>query len=307
MTASATEHPWDPDSLTDLFHLEPTGPGTFRTTRSRPNARGVIFGGQLMSQALMAAAHDIDPALVLHHLQVNFLVAGHAQRPLLYTVQPLKTGRNFQVMQVQAVQDGPLVIQLTASFQRPEIGPAHQTPAPHDQAPDPEALPTLTEVVHRNAHRISPAALSRLAAQHTVDVRPWDAEAFLFSCDPEAINRFWVRVRRPLPDDARVHQAALTYLSDYWFPLTALAPHLAHKIASGLQIASLNHAVWFHQPMRADEWLLVDARSHVTGQARGLTQGHVYRRDGTLVASLAQEGLYRGWQPQDKSFAPPHA
>lgn len=299
-------HPdWDRNSLTDLLHLQPTGPGTFCTDRSLANAFGVIFGGQMVGQALVAAAHDVAPEAVLHSLQINFLKAGQADQPLHYTVQPLMQGRTFAVMQVQGRQGERLVIQATASFQRPEAGPAHQLTGPLAEAPDPDSLPTLAEVVSRNAHLISPEALDRMAAEHTVDLRPWDAQAFLFSHDPSAHARYWVRVRPALPDDARLQQAALGYLSDYWFPLTALSPHIDRKIGSGLHVASLNHTVWFHQPARADEWLLVDARSHFTGQSRGLTFGQVYRRDGTLVASLAQEGLYRGWQQGAEGFVSP--
>lgn len=290
---------WDRQSLTDLLHLQPIGPGLFHTDRHLPNAFGVIFGGQLVGQALMAAAHEGPEDATLHSLQINFLKAGQADRRLHYAVQPLMQGRTFSVMQVQGRQGDRLVIQATASFQRPEAGPAFQSTGPLAHAPDPDSLPTLAEVMHRNAHRIAPEALSRMAAEHTVDLRPWDAQAFLFSRDTSAQVNYWVRVRPPLPDDARLQQAALGYLSDYWFPLTALSPHVDQKIGSGLHVASLNHTVWFHHPARADEWVLVQAQSHFTGHSRGLTQGRIYRRDGTLVASLAQEGLYRGWPATD--------
>jgi acyl-CoA thioesterase-2 len=160
-------------------------------------------------------------------------------------------------------------------------------------------LPSLREAVHGLGERIDAATRRRMGSSRSLELRPLDVEHFLLRREPSGTLRYWIRACSLPPEPPCVHQAALGYLSDYWFPIIALAPLLDAKVGTGLYIASLNHALWFHAPVRADEWLLVEAHAAANASARGLTQGKVWNRQGTLVATVTQESLFRGWVKQE--------
>ena len=296
---------WDRSDLSVLFTLYPGDDGALYSPHAHLNANGAVFGGQLIGQALTAAQHDVPSDMPAHSMQINFLRPGLSEVPMRYEVRNLMRGRSFLVQQVTGTQGARVVINATASFHHGEAGPRHQAKPPAAM-PDPDSLPILREVMERNAHRVPEAARRRLGGSRILDLRPVDADAFLFDKDPEARFRYWIRVKTALPDNAALHQAVLGYLSDYWFPLTSMAPHLDNMFGSGLYVASLNHTIWFHGAARAHEWLLVDAVSPFSGSSRGLTTGQLYDRQGTLVLTVAQEGLYRGWvQDEDGGFRAP--
>ncbi len=296
---------WDRSDLSVLFTLHPGEDGALYSPHAHLNANGAVFGGQLVGQALTAAQHDVPPDMPAHSMQINFLRPGMPDTPMRYEVRNLMRGRSFLVQQVVGTQGDRMVISATASFHRGEAGPQHQA-SPPAHVPDPDSLPTFREVMERNAHRVPEAARRRVGGSRILDLRPLDPEAFLFDRNPAARFQYWIRVKTALPENAALHQAVLGYLSDYWFPLTSMAPHLDSMFGSGLYVASLNHTVWFHGAARPQEWLLVDAASPFGGSSRGLTTGQLYDREGRLVLTMAQEGLYRGWvQGQDGEFHAP--
>lgn len=296
---------WDGDDLMALLVPEPDEAGVLTSRRSAANSNGAIFGGQLIGQALMAAAHGLSPKLAAHSLQLNFLAPGLTDRPLQFDVRRLLSGLNFTTQQVMGRQGERLVFSAHVSFHRGEPGPEFAPALPQGVA-EPESLPTLREAVQRFADRIDPAARERISASRTLELRPLDAEHFLLQREPSGTVRYWIRACGPLTDRPCLHQAALGYLSDYWFPMAALSPHLGVKVGTGLYAASLNHALWFHAPVQADDWLLVEAQAASTSQARGLTQGKVWNRRGTLVASVAQESLFRGWVEEGGTLTAPY-
>lgn len=287
-----TENESERWTLNELLSLQSAGAGSYTSERSQLNARGVIFGGQLLGQALMAAAsQELADGAVAHSLRIDFLRPGRADETMHYYCQTLMSGRSITVVQVMGSQGARLVIQATVSFHRPQPGPVHQQPGPTG-GPDPHTLPELADLLQQNAYRIAPSILNS-TLKDLLDMRLCDGENALFEQQPEGRLRYWVRVRHTLPDDAGLHLAALAYLSDHWFSLAALGPHVANKLDNAVEVVSLNHTLWFHKAARADEWLFVDTQSPFTGSSRGLTHGSIYRRDGTLVACATQEALYR--------------
>ena len=295
---------WDGADLAVLLTLEAHEDGGLVSRHVDTNTRGAVFGGQLIGQAISAAGRGLPASLCCHSVQLQFLAPGQPGLPMRYEVRRLLTGMSFMVLQVLAVQGERTVISAHVSFQRREAGPHFQPPMPEGCAP-PEDLPSLHEVMQGMGERVPEAYRQRLGRSRTVDLRPLDAEAFLFQREPQGRMAYWVRAREALPADPRLHHAVLGYLSDYWFPTAALAPLVDNKLDTGLYVASLNHALWLHQPVQADDWLLVSAQSQASGNARGLTTGSVHQRSGTLVATMAQEGLYRGWRADGDGFVPP--
>jgi acyl-CoA thioesterase-2 len=297
---------WDPQDLAALLVPVPDEAGVLTSRGAATNVNGAIFGGQLIGQALMAAAHGLSQGLVAHSLHLNFLAAGLTDRPLQFEVKRLLSGLNFTTQHVLGRQGERLVFSAHVSFHRGEPGPETAPALPAD-VPPPEALPSLREAMHALGDRIDATARQRMGSSRSLELRPLDVEHFLLRREPTGTLRYWIRACSLPPSPPNVHLAALGYLSDYWFPITALAPLLDAKVGTGLYIASLNHALWFHAPVRADEWLLVEAQAAANAGARGLTQGKVWNRQGTLVASVAQESLFRGWVKQeDGSFDAPY-
>ncbi|MDZ5456170.1 acyl-CoA thioesterase [Azohydromonas lata] len=298
---------WDRHELAQLLTPEPGADGVLANDRVATNVNGAIFGGQLIGQALMAAAHGLGRAMAAHSLHLNFLAPGLADQPLQFDVRRLLSGLNFITQHVIGRQGERLVFSANVSFHRGEPGPVTGSTLP-DGVPPPEDLPSLREAVQHLADRLDPAARERMGGSRSLEMRPLDAEHFLLHREPSGTLRYWIRASDELGDAPNLHRAALGYLSDYWFPMVALAPLLDARTGTGLYVASLNHALWFHAPVRADEWLLVEAQAAANASARGLTQGKVWNREGTLVASVAQESLFRGWVPgEDGAFTAPYS
>lgn len=297
---------WDHRDLSVLLSLKRGDDGALYSPHADVNLNGAVFGGQLVGQAIAAAsAQDIPQDAAAHCVQVNFLTAGRAGEPMRYEVRQLMKGRQFCVQQVLGTQGERIVISANVSFHRGEPGPTFHQSMPANM-PDPESLPTLRDTLLAHADQLPVPVRKRAGLSRSLELRPVDPESFLFRRDAvHAAFRYWVRVARPLPDELWIQQAALGYLSDYWFPLTGLTPHLDLKIGNGLYVASLNHTMWLHQAARADDWLLVDASSPGSGDSRALSIARVYARDGRLVASLAQESLCRGWVEHDGAFNAP--
>jgi acyl-CoA thioesterase-2 len=275
--------------LLDVLRLVPCpeqGEDTF-LGQSQPQPGGRVFGGQVLAQSLVAAQRTVDPARSVHSMHGYFLRAGDSGEPITFAVERLRDGGSFSARRVHALQFGRPILSMIASFQSRSDGLEHQAPMP--PAPDPESLPSLLD---RYAEHADAAVLQRLR-RRPIDVRHVDPPIHLEPAPASPRQAVWIRASSQLPDDPRLHEAVLAYASD----LTLLEPTLrAHGISwsqPGLRAASLDHAMWWHRPARADEWLLYESESPSASGARGLNLGRIFRRDGVLVASTAQEGLLR--------------
>jgi acyl-CoA thioesterase-2 len=275
--------------LIALLELEPLEENLFRG-QSRDIGTPQVFGGQVLGQALAAASRTVDGRPV-HSLHAYFLQRGDPAAPIVYEVDRARDGGSFSSRRVVAIQHGAQIFNMAASFHAAEPGLEHQERMPG--VPGPEGLPDIVELAGRHGGEL-PARLQRfLAYRRPFVVRPVDPEQFLGGKRVEPVKRVWMKAVDRLPDAPFIHHALLAYISDYELIGTATLPHGLHATRSGLQMASLDHAMWFHRPLRVDEWLLFDLDSPSAAAGRGLARGHVYREDGTLVASLAQEGLIR--------------
>ncbi|HVW42841.1 MAG TPA: acyl-CoA thioesterase II [Amycolatopsis sp.] len=295
MTAeSATEQRPHRDGadLAALLALEPVGPDLFRTVPDR-TATKRMFGGLVAGQALFAAGRTVTEDRQAHSLHAHFLRGGDSSRPVDYRVERVRDGGSFSTRRVTAVQNGTEFFTLTASFQVPEDGWAHQTP--RSLGSDPDTLLPGSEVMAAAGGQ-NLAWFSALPWTSPLEVR-FDGKlprvAALRGEVSEPRQRFWFRARNPLPSDPVVHAAAATFASDTFLLSTALAPHASFVGSPELVFASLDHAVWFHRAFRADEWLHYEQESIWAGNGRGLCRGLVFDRDGVLVASVTQEALIR--------------
>ena len=275
--------------LLALLDLETLDPNLYRgqqpdTTMQR------VFGGQVASQALVAAARTTPEEVVVHSLHSYFLRPGDTAVPIIYDVDRVRDGRSFATRRVLARQHGRPIYALTASFQVAEEGFDHQDAMPDVPAPE-ESLDVRAAL--RGRGRAAEDWLkewSVLELRLAGDSRPGGA---LESPEHPARVRAWLRVRDRMPDDALVHQAALTYVSDLTLLGSALVPHGLLVGDPRVQAASLDHTVWLHRPFRADEWLLYDQVSPSASGGRGLALGRLFTQDRRLVATVAQEGLIR--------------
>ncbi len=284
-----------PFSVSDLMaalDLDRVGENSFRG-RSPQVGWQRVFGGLVVAQALTAAGRTA-PARPAHALHGTFMRPGDPAAPILFEVARWRDGRSFATRHCLAVQHGAPIFALTASFQAEEPGLAHQLPMP--DVPPPEALPTEAELVERFAPLLPEGVRRYLSRERPIEIRPTDLTRFTAGrgAPPRApVQHAWMRATAPLPDDPAAHRAVLAYLSDMSLLDTALVAHGRSIFEPDLQVASLDHALWFHRPFRADDWLLYAQDSPSTSGARGLARGLIYARDGTLVASVAQEGLIR--------------
>ncbi len=256
---------------------------------SQPQPAQRVFGGQVLSQSLIAAVRTVDGNRPVHSMHGYFLRPGDADQPITFGVQRLRDGRSFSARRTHAYQNGVPILSMIASFQVPDIGIDHQDPMPLD-VPDPDSLPTAAELLGKFDH---PAAQS-WAFSRPFDIRHIESDIYL-SVDGNrtAHQGVWIKTVGAMPDDANLHRAALAYASDYTLLEPSLRRHGISWITKGLSIASLDHAMWWHRPVRVDDWLLYVTESPSASGARGLNIGKIFNRAGQLVASVAQEGMIR--------------
>jgi acyl-CoA thioesterase II len=252
---------------------------------SPPQRPTRVFGGQVAAQALVAAGRTVDPARYLHSLHAYFVRPGDTRAPIIYDVERVRDGRSFTTRRVRAVQHGEAIFALSASYQLAQGGLEHTEPAPVG-VPAPEELPDLGEWLREDGGFL--AGLPRPLDLRFVDPPLWSRRRGPASDDPV---RLWMRADGTLADEPLLHVCLLTYASDLTLLGSVLAPHSQHMGEVGL--ASLDHAMWFHRPFRADEWLLYECRSPTASGSRGLATGRFFTRDGRLVATAVQEGLVR--------------
>jgi acyl-CoA thioesterase-2 len=277
--------------LIDLLALERSGENAFRG-RSQDLGWGRIFGGQVLGQALSAAAQTVPRDRHVHSLHAYFLRPGDLTIPIDYEVDRIRDGGSFTTRSVVARQPGGAIFTMSASFQLEEPGFEHQDEMP-ETAP-PKSLPTERERMASFLARLPDHVRAPFDAERPFEVRTADPIEDVLHPAPRAARRsLWIRAVAPLPDDPALHRYLLAYISDYAFMTTALAPHGLTWLAPSLQLASIDHAMWFHRPVRVDDWLLHVVDSPSASGARGFARGRIFTRDGRLVASTAQEGLMR--------------
>ena len=252
----------------------------------KSTARERIFGGQVIAQAIVAADRTVDDEKRIHSLHSYFLRAGDETKPLHFRVHRDFDGRSISNRRVVVRQEDKVIFNLTASFQKPAEGLAHQIAMP-DVLP-PEQCPNAMEEIARNP-LVSDDQIERMSMPRPFEVR---------SVSPKGKNRTarqyqWFRTVAPLPDDPLIHRATLAFASDMGLLSTAMIPHGLHWTTPGLFSTSLDHAMWFHDDFRADQWICYVMDSDWTGHARGLNRGSLYTQDGILVASAVQEGMMR--------------
>jgi acyl-CoA thioesterase-2 len=274
------------DDLLDILDLEPIEVNMFRG-RSPDESRQRVFGGQVAGQALVAAGRTVDADRPVHSLHAYFLRPGDPTVPILYEVDRIRDGRSFTTRRVVGIQHGKPIFNLSASFHIEEEGFDHQLPMA--DAPDPEGLPTLQERIAAVASELG----EWWQRPRGIDVRYVDEPRLTAQELRAPHQQVWFRADGDLPDDPMLHAVLVAYASD----MTLLdSVYLPHRVGLGTEMimgASLDHAMWFHRPFRADEWMLYDQDSPSAAGATGLARGMIFRRDGALAVSVVQEGLLR--------------
>lgn len=250
-----------------------------------------VYGGQVIGQALVAASRTVSPNRSAHSLHGYFLRAGDTTIPILYKVDRIRDGKSFTTRRVVAVQRGQAIFTMSISFQVEEGGLSHQFDMP--KVPAPDSLPTEDELRREQAKSWPKEFQESFSGSSAIQVKPVDPVDLLNPEPAQAMQRCWMRCGEALPDDPRIHQCVLAYLSDWSLLDTASRPHAVSFMQDNVQVASLDHAMWFHRPFRADEWLLYDQDSPSASGARGFNRGLIYSQTGELVASTTQEGLLR--------------
>jgi acyl-CoA thioesterase II len=278
------------DDLIDLLELEQLEVNLFRGL-SPDEDRQRVFGGQVAAQALTAAGRTVDPLRQVHSLHAYFLRPGDPTIPLVYEVDRIRDGKSFTTRRVVGIQHGKAIFNLAASFQIEESGPEHSDPMP--DVPDPETLPTFRERIEPHLDRLGPDFAAWLVRERPIDSRPVDDPPWLDPTPRVPEQDVWIKTNGMLPDDPLLHTCVVAYASDLTLLDTAMLPHSVSHSGGQWQVASLDHAMWFHRPLRADEWLLYHQTSSSAGNARGLAEGAIFRPDGMLAVTVIQEGLIR--------------
>jgi acyl-CoA thioesterase-2 len=276
-------------SLLELLDLEQLEVNLFRGLSPQSNWQRV-FGGQVIGQALVAATRTVEgrPA---HSMHAYFLLGGDPKVPIIYEVDRIRDGKSFTTRRVVAIQHGQAIFSMAVSFHRDEPGFSHQAEMP--KVPAPEELPSEQQI-REKIMPMMPAAVRRYyEEERPIELRPVEYARYLSREHRDPSFHVWIRATAPLPDDPAIHQCVLAYASDMTLLDTSLIPHGRTVFQKTIQAASLDHALWFHRAFRADEWLLYAQDTPNASGARGLSRGLIFSRNGTLVASVAQEGLIR--------------
>ncbi len=278
--------------LLDLLRLERIEQNLFRG-QSQDLGWGAVFGGQVLGQALSAAEQTVPDDRPVHSLHGYFLRSGDASKPIVYTVDPIRDGRSFTTRRVVAIQAGRPIFNMAASFQVVEEGFEHQAEMPNCKPP--EELESEVTIARRHAASIPEKWREMATCTRPLEVRHVEPNNPLRPRRGPPRRCVWYRAIDALPEEASIHAWLLAYSSDFNFLTTALNPHGVSWLSPRMQVASLDHAMWFHRPFRMDEWLLHVVDSPSATGARGLARGQFFTRDGRLVASTVQEGLIRLW------------
>ena len=294
-TAPRTDTPQElTDALVQLLTVEQLDVDLYRGAR-QARGRGRVFGGQVIAQALRAAMGSVE-GRVAHSLHAYFLRPGDEAWPIIYRVERDFDGKSFVNRRVIASQQGQPILNMAASFQAPEEGFDHQSEMP--EVPAPEDLASEDELLRLERQRHGDALPLWFGRPRAIELRPVHPRSVVEPDQRAPVFATWFRTIAPVPADADVHRAILSYASDMALLGTSMLPHGVSWISEGMQTASLDHAVWLHEPPKVDDWLLYATDSPWAGHGRGFNRGAVYSREGRLVASVAQEGLIRRRAPR---------
>lgn len=278
------------DELLALLKLEKIEENIFRGS-SQDLGFGNIFGGQVLGQALSAASYTVPADRSAHSLHAYFLRPGDPAMPIVYEVDCIRDGRSFTTRRVVAIQKGRAIFSMSASFQGAEDGFEHQEDMP--DVPGPEGFLSEIEMARRVADKIPAAIRNQILCIKPIEIRPVNPNNPFSPKKMEPRRYVWFKTIAKMPDDLSIHKYMLAYASDFGLVATSLYPHGKTFWDADMQVASLDHAMWFHRDFRMDEWLLYVIDSPSASRARGLNHGHIYTRDGRLIASTSQEGLIR--------------
>ncbi|WP_448664327.1 acyl-CoA thioesterase [Sphingomonas sp. CJ20] len=276
--------------LTALLDVEEIDTDLYRGPRL-PGGVGRVFGGQVIAQALQAAQRSVEGDKTAHSLHAYFMRPGDENHPIIYRVVHDFDGRSFANRRVIAMQKGQPILNMIASFQRPAEGLHHQSDMP--DVPDPDTLRSERDLREAIRDEVPEKFRRFFLRARPVEIRPVNPRNWFRPSPQEPVQHSWFRVVAPLPDKPALHRAMLAYATDMTLLGTCMLPHGFSWMTGQVQTASLDHAIWLHEPFRFDEWLLYTTDSPWSGHSRGFNRGRIYSRDGRLVASVAQEGLIR--------------
>jgi acyl-CoA thioesterase-2 len=277
------------DDLLALLDLEPLEVNLFRG-RSPQSGWQRVFGGQVIGQALVAATRTVEGRKP-HSMHAYFLIGGDPKVPIIYNVERTRDGGSFSTRRVLAIQHGKPIFAMSVSFHIEEDGLTHQAPMP--DVPPPEALTSDAEARKDLLAQMPEPVRRYYERERPLELRPVELGRYAGQKLPDGRFHVWIRTTGPLPDDPAIHQCVLAYASDMTLLDTALAPHGRTLFEREFMAASLDHALWLHRPFRADDWLLYAQDTPNLAGSRGFSRGLIFTRDGTLVASVAQEGMVR--------------
>ena len=280
--------------LLAVLDLEPLEVNLFRG-RSPQVGWQRVFGGQVIGQALVAATRTVE-GRPPHSMHAYFLLAGDPKVPIIYEVDRIRDGKSFTTRRVVAIQHGHPIFSMSVSFHADEDGLDHQAKMP--DVPKPDTLPSEAEIKERVLPQMPDPVRRYYERDRPIELRPVEFGRYLGKKSEDGKFNVWIRTTGRLPDDPAIHRCVLAYASDMTLLDTALVPHGRTVFEKSIMAASLDHALWLHRPFRADEWLLYAQESPNLHGARGFARGLIFAADGSLVASVAQEGLLRERRPQ---------
>ncbi len=278
------------EALLELLDLEQLEHNLFRGT-SPSHGWQRVYGGQVLGQALVAAVRTVASDHIAHSMHAYFMIGGDPNHPIVYEVDKLRDGGSFTTRRVRAIQHGKPIFAMSCSFHKREQGYEHQSAMP--DVPQPDDLPTEKELQARILDKLPENMRRYWQKDRPIEMRPVEFSRYLDRRTSEPVQSIWMRANGTLPDDPQLHQCILAYASDFTLLDTALIAHGKLLFDTDIQLASLDHSMWLHQPVRADDWLLYVQDSPIAHGARAFCRGSLYSRDGVLVASTAQEGLTR--------------
>jgi len=278
------------EELIALLKLEKIEENIFRG-QSQDLGFGNVYGGQVLGQALSAAYQTVPAERGVHSLHAYFLRPGDAKKPIIYNVDCIRDGKSFTTRSVIAIQNGRAILNMAASFQVAETGFDHQDAAP--QPAGPEGITSERELALMVADQIPESIREKILCRKAIEIRPVDPINPFAPEKRKPLRYAWFKAVGRLPDDPMIHQYMLAYASDFGLAVTSLYPHGQSFWQPQMQVASLDHAMWFHRDFRMDNWLLYVMESPNAGKSRGLSRGQIYTQEGKLVASVVQEGLIR--------------
>ena len=250
-----------------------------------------VYGGQVLGQALVAAERTVPDERVAHSMHAYFLLGGDPSVPIIYDVERMRDGGSFTTRRVKGIQHGKTMFSMSVSFQKDEPGLDHQISMP--KVPMPEDLPSEKQLLKIFEGDVPPDIRSYWKRERPIEMRPVDASRFIARTKGPAEQSIWMRATGKLPDAFPLHQCVLAYASDFTLLDTSLIAHGKLMFDHDMQMASLDHALWFHRPFRADDWLLYVQDSPSSQHGRGICRGSIFTREGVLVATVVQEGLIR--------------